>query len=116
MAEHYDNGLTDAEKEAIYHRWQSARDEASYGDLMDWVEKAVIDKALARPASTQQVPMDEALMQKELSKLFREAMDWGRSYGTHPNLSEIDCDDVSTGYADKAITTLRQRLKIGGAG
>ena len=53
-------------------------------------------RALARPASTQQVPMDEALTKQTLSWLERI--------------------DFPSGETKALIATLRQRLKIGGAG
>jgi hypothetical protein len=38
-----------------------------------------------------------------LTALFKDAMDWGRSYGQRLNLSDITVADVSEGYADKAL-------------
>lgn len=37
-----------------------------------------------------------------LQALFRDAMDWGRSYGQRLNLTDMTLDDVSMGFAEKA--------------
>lgn len=45
-------------------------------------------------------------MREALQALFRDAMDWGRSYGQRLNLTDMILDDVSWGYAEKAVALL----------
>ena len=44
----------------------------------------------------------------KLQALFRDAMDWGRSYGQRLNLTDMTLDDVSMGFAEKAAALATQ--------
>lgn len=44
-----------------------------------------------------------------LTALFKDAMDWGRSYGQRANLSSLTVDDVSEAYSEKARAILALR-------
>ncbi len=57
----------------------------------------------APPAVAQAGGADE---RAALAALFKDAMDWGRSYGQRLNLGGITVADVSEGYADKARAAL----------
>lgn len=46
---------------------------------------------------------------KALTALFKDAMDWGRSYGQRINLSSITVADVSEAYSEKARAILALR-------
>lgn len=52
--------LTEAEKDNIYTAWQDRRDEASYGDLIDDVESAVLSK-LRAPVADERSALAELL-------------------------------------------------------
>ncbi len=50
----------------------------------------------------------ESKLREALQTLFKDAMYWGRSYGSRYNLSDFEVEDVSGQYADQAIAALTQ--------
>lgn len=52
----------------------------------------------------------EADLRQALQSVFKDCMDWGRSYGTRLNLSDITREDVSLGFTDKAIEAIKAQI------
>lgn len=68
---------------------------------------AAIAKAVvaAQPQPQPAQPLTGA-QEEALRLLFKDAMDWGRSYGQSLSMSDITIQDVSQGFADLAKRAL----------